>query len=44
MNASPPTPFMCGRTTVSTAAMVIAASTALPPRRRTSAPAADASG
>src|SRR5688572_18607472 len=44
MNASPPRPFICGRTTDSTAAIVIAASIALPPRRNTSAPAAAASG
>src|SRR5688572_27450219 len=43
INASPPTPFMCGRTTASTPAMVIAASTAFPPRFNTSMPAADAS-
>jgi hypothetical protein len=34
---------MCGRTTANTAAIVIAASIAFPPRRRTAAPAIDAS-
>ena len=43
MKLSPPTPFMCGLTTASTPAIVIAASTALPPRFSTSMPAADAS-
>src|SRR5687768_1104362 len=44
MKASPPSPFMCGLTTPSTVAIVIAASIALPPRFNTSAPAAEASG
>ncbi len=37
---SPPTPFMCGRTTARTPAIAIAASTALPPCRSTLAPVA----
>ena len=43
-NASLPTPFMFGSTTVSVMAAARAASTALPPRRRASMPAAVASG
>ena len=43
MKLSPPTPFMWGLTTASTPAIVIAASTAFPPRFSTSMPAADAS-
>ena len=42
--ASLPTPFMFGSTTVSVIAAARAASTALPPRRRASMPAAVASG
>src|SRR5712691_5705831 len=41
---SPPMPVMCGSVTFSTAAIAIAASTALPPRLSTSMPTADASG
>ncbi len=43
-NMSPPMPVMCGSVTLSTAAAATAASTALPPWRRTSRPAAEASG
>ena len=41
---SPPMPVMCGSVTLSTAAAATAASMALPPRRSTSRPAAEASG
>src|ERR1043165_6442215 len=44
MNASPPTPVIIGSVTLSIAAIAIAASTALPPRLRTSRPTSDASG
>src|ERR1041384_5772122 len=44
MNASPPTPVIIGSVTLSIAAIAIAASTALPPRLRTSRPTCDASG
>src|SRR5262245_16835118 len=44
MKASPPMPVMFGSVTFSTAAIAIAASTALPPRLSTSRPACDASG
>ena len=37
-------PVMCGSVTLSTAAIAIAASHALPPRRSTSTPVCDASG
>src|SRR5687768_7731530 len=42
-NASPPVLVMCGYATLSTALAAIAASTAEPPARSASAPAADAS-
>src|SRR5947207_3262464 len=41
---SPPMPVMCGSVTFNTAAIAIAASDALPPRRSTSMPTSDASG
>src|SRR5262245_2673265 len=41
--ASPPTPVMCGYTTLSTALAAMAASTAEPPAFKTSTPALDAS-
>src|SRR6187549_1415402 len=44
MKASPPMPVMFGSVTFSTAAIAIAASTALPPRLSTSRPVCDASG
>ena len=44
MNASPPMPVMFGSVTLSTAAIAMAASTALPPRFRMSRPVCDASG
>ena len=44
MKASPPTPVMFGSVTFSTAAIAIAASTALPPPFRISRPVCDASG
>src|SRR5438876_10295183 len=43
-NMSPPIPVICGSTTLSTAAAVTAASTALPPRASTARPAAVARG
>jgi hypothetical protein len=43
-NASLPTPLLFGSTTVSVIAVVSAASTALPPRRIASRPAAAANG
>src|SRR5262249_37885960 len=42
-NASPPTPVMCGYTTLRTALAAMAASTAEPPALRTSVPASEAS-
>src|SRR5215831_8621422 len=44
MKASPPIPVIMGSVTLSMAAIAIAASTALPPRLRTSRPTCDASG
>jgi hypothetical protein len=44
MKASPPTPVIMGSVTLSMAAIAIAASTALPPRLRTSRPTCEASG
>jgi hypothetical protein len=44
MNASPPIPVMLGSVTLSIAAMAMAASTALPPRFKTSMPTWEASG
>src|SRR6476620_9944341 len=44
MNASPPMPVIFGSVTFSIAAMAMAASTALPPRFRTSRPTCEASG
>jgi hypothetical protein len=44
MKASPPIPVMSGSVTLSTAATAIEASTALPPRFRTSMPTCEARG
>src|SRR6185369_11765 len=44
MKASPPIPVIIGSVTLSMAAIAIAASTALPPRLRTSRPTSEASG
>ena len=44
MNAPPPIPALCGSTTLSASMVAIAASVALPPLRKISAPAAAARG
>src|SRR6476659_4478084 len=44
MKASPPTPVIIGSVTLSMAAIAIDASTALPPRLRTSSPTCEARG